>query len=110
MTARTPPHLRPDTKRWFESVLADYELDEHHVRLLTLACEAFDRAVAASEIIRREGLVVDGPRGMRLHPAVAIERDARIGFARLVRELDLDCAAPPEAARPPALMSNRRRR
>ncbi len=40
--------------------------------------------------------------------AIANERDARIGFARLVRELDLDAGAPSEVRRPPSLVSNRR--
>ena len=46
---------------------------------------------------------------MRPHPAIAIERDSKIGFARLVRELDLD-TEPPTSMRsaPVPLRSNRR--
>jgi hypothetical protein len=35
-------------------------------------------------------------------------RKARIAFARLTRELDLDCGSPSTAPQPPALRSNRR--
>jgi hypothetical protein len=47
---------------------------------------------------------------MRIHPAAGVERDSCIGFARLLRELDLD-VEPPSSGRlpqPPALRSNRR--
>ena len=104
-----PAHLRPETADWWRSVLADYDLEEHHVRLLHLACEAWDRCQQAREQIDRDGLTVttaDG--GMKAHPAVAIERDTRLAFARLIRELDLDAGAPAERSRPPALLSNRR--
>ena len=40
-------------------------------------------------------------------PEVAIQRDSAIGFARMLRELDLDIAAPTDRSRPPSLLSNR---
>src|SRR6266545_4567742 len=44
---QAPAHLESATAAWWLSVVTTWELDEHHVRLLTLASEAFDRAVAA---------------------------------------------------------------
>jgi phage terminase small subunit len=93
---------------WWRSVLADYEFGDHHLKILEAAADAWDRLTAARDILLREGLTVPGKDGPKAHPAVAIERDARAAFARLVRELDLDGAAPPEARRPPPIWSNRR--
>ena len=108
-TPDPPVHLTPETASWWRSVLADYELEDHHVRLLRLACESWDRFQQAREEIDRDGLTIrTGDGGRKAHPAVAIERDARLAFARLVRELDLDAGAPSESRRPPALVSNRR--
>jgi phage terminase small subunit len=106
---RTPSHLRPETQRWFEHVTAEFELEQHHVRLLTLASEAWDRGVQAREAIEKHGLTVEDRFGFpRPRPEIAVERDSRIGFSRLVRELDLDTDATPDSHRPPALPSNRR--
>jgi phage terminase small subunit len=82
--------LQPNTRRWFASVTDEYDLEPHHERLLQLAAEAFDRAQEAREMLRKEGAYVEGRYGKRAHPAVAVERDSRIAFARLLRELDLD--------------------
>jgi P27 family predicted phage terminase small subunit len=108
-TIKAPSHLTAESAEWWRSVHSDYDLEPHHNRLLTLACEAFDRCGQARALIDNEGPVTrtsDG--GMKAHPAVAIERDSRLAFARLLRELDLDTEPPAERNRPPALRSNRR--
>jgi hypothetical protein len=76
------------------------------LRLLTLAAEAWDRGEAARRAIAKHGMIYQDRFGQpRQRPECAIERDSRIGFARLLRELDLD-VAPPDS-RPPAIPSNR---
>jgi len=107
-----PDHLSETMQNWWRQIVADYELDPHHLKLLETACDAWDRLAAARAMVLAEGLVVEGGTGRKQqHPAVAIERDARAAFARLLRELDLDEPVPSPAAymRPPALRSNRRR-
>jgi phage terminase small subunit len=112
MTKRRQPapnHLAPATRRWWQSVVTDYELEPHHLRLLQLAAEAWDQAQAAREALALHGTTyIDRFNAPRTRPEVAIERDARLAFARLVRELDLDVEPPSQGARPPALRSNRR--
>lgn len=109
-TEKPPRHLKADTKRWWLSVVTDWQLEQHHVRLLTLACEAWDRAVDAREQIARDGLTVATKHGgPRLHPCVRVKQDAEIAFARLIRELDLDVVPPSEGKRSPALRSIRGR-
>ncbi len=101
---KAPKHLRPDTRRWFESVIESYELEAHHVRLLRLAGEAWDRCQQAREILAESGLTYLDKNGCpKPRPEVAIERDSRTGFARLVRELQLDIAAPADDVRVPRL-------
>ena len=96
-----PSHLREATQEWFVSVLRDYELEPHHVRLLTLAGEAWDRAQEARETLAVEGSYFTDRFGApRAHPAVAVERDSRIAFARLLRELDLDAEPAPDVRLP----------
>ena len=49
-----PAHLNADTGHWWSTVMAEYSLEPHHIRLLTLACEAYDSATEASEVLRHE--------------------------------------------------------
>jgi P27 family predicted phage terminase small subunit len=103
-----PKHLTAQTRAWFLQVVSEWRLDTHHVKLLQLAAESWDRGQQARRQIAREGITVrtrDG--GRKRHPAVAIEEQCRIAFTRLTRELDLDLDGPKEASRPPMLRSVR---
>ncbi len=99
-----PKHLRPPTRRWWASVLADFRLEPHHVRVLTLAAEAWDRTQEARERLAADGSYPTDRWGQpKAHPALATERDSRLAFARLLRELDLDAEPPRSPGRPPSL-------
>lgn len=101
MARRAPAHLQPRTGAWWRDTLATYALEEHHERLLTLACEAWDRAEEARNALLEHGLTyIDRFGAPHARPEVAIERDSRVAFARLVRELDLDGEPAPDP-RPP---------
>ena len=90
-TLRAPAHLQNGTRAWWESVNHDFNLEPHQVRLLTLACEAWDRCVQARKAVSKHGLTNTNRYGeVRARPEIAIERDSRIAFARLLRELNLD--------------------
>jgi P27 family predicted phage terminase small subunit len=104
-----PSHLSPSAAQWWRTTVEAYILHEHHLRLLQLACEAWDEAQKAREQLAREGLTVPGREGgVRPHPCIAIEHGARLTVARLVRELDLDAEPPPpDRIGPPAIFSNR---
>ncbi len=104
MAVRAPKYLAPATRKWWLEVVRTYELESHHLRLLTAACQAWDRAEQAREILAAQGVTfVDRWGQPKTRPEVAIERDSRIGFARLLRELALDVDAPPES-RPPGIL------
>lgn len=84
-------HLAPTTLRWIEYVQAHWDLDEHHERLLQLAAEAWDRAQQSRRALDLHGLTyVDRFGAPRTRPEVAVERDSRLAFARLLKDLDLD--------------------
>jgi phage terminase small subunit len=74
---------------WWTSVAAEFELDRHRLHLLEAACGAWDRMEQARQAVAVHGLTFEGKDGPRPRPEVAIERDARIAFARLLRDLDL---------------------
>lgn len=107
-----PEHLREATQAWFLGVLDEYDLESHHIKLLTLASEAWDRAEQAREAIQEHGITyIDRFGSPKARPEVSIERDSRIAFARLLRELSLDVDEPASTeSRPPSLIPNARRR
>ena len=107
-TIKPPSHLRAETQRWWAGVNAEYELEPHHVKLLTLAAESWDRATQAREAITEHGLTyLDRFGSPRKRPEISIAEAATIAFARLCRELDLSEDSAPDENRPPSIKSNR---
>ncbi len=100
--SKAPKHLQSETRQWFDEIVASYELESHHVKLLVAAAESWDRATQARKILADEGICVTDRFGQRrAHPMVNVERDMKGLFSRLIRELALDIE-PPDS-RPPRL-------
>jgi P27 family predicted phage terminase small subunit len=99
----TPPeHLSKAMQAWWKELTAQYDFESHHLRILEAACSAWDRMTQAREILDEQGLTYQDKFGNpRAAPEIAIERDSRLAFARLLRELALDVEPPPESPRPP---------
>jgi P27 family predicted phage terminase small subunit len=86
-----PGHLSLAMQDWWNSVVAEIDLEPHRLRVLEAACGAWDRMVEARRAVAEHGLTYLSKDGdPRARPEVAVERDARIAFARLVRDLGLD--------------------
>jgi len=100
---KAPTHLRASTRKWWTSIADRYELEPQHYNILTLAAEALDRCEEAREAIAKVGPYFKTKSGnIKPHPALAVERDNRVVFARLVRELNLNVDEPSDA-RPPRI-------
>lgn len=105
---KAPTHLSKASQEWWSEITREYELESHHLRLLQAACESWERMQSARQAIGKHGLTFTDAQGCpKARPEIAIERDAKIGFARLIRELDLDFEPPAEGRRPPSIRSNR---
>ncbi len=85
-----PSYLSASAAAWWRRVEDEYELEEHHLRLLTLAAGAWDRVQTAREIIDREGTTIVNNHGNTvLRPEAQLEQRASVVFSRLLRELGL---------------------
>ena len=51
-----PGHLSPKMREWYAAVVSVFELDEHHLLLLTLAGEAWDEAKEARKVLAMKEL------------------------------------------------------
>lgn len=89
MTEKPPTGLSAAGRRLWSSVTVDYELDEHERRLLIEACRSADLLDQLAEALRRDGPMVDGPAGLRVHPAAVESRQQKIALARLLAALRL---------------------
>ncbi|MEV0626016.1 hypothetical protein [Nonomuraea wenchangensis] len=87
---RVPANTGPAGKRLWGDVLGAYELEEHEMALLREMVRTVDLLDDLDAVVRRDGLLVEGPKGdQKMHPAVVEARQARIALARLAASLRL---------------------
>lgn len=103
---KPPGHLSAEARKWWAGVVEVFELEPWHLLLLTKAAEAWDRAEGARRELAEKGTTYTDRFGApRTMPQVAIERDSRLAFCRVLRELALDVEPP--ASKPPSLPGRR---
>jgi len=99
-----PKHLRPKGpgRNFWRCTLREFDLTEaHHLELLEQAASTLDRIEQARDQLEQDGgYFVDRWQQPKPHPALAVEKDNKVLFARLVRELGLDLTEPTDS-RPP---------
>ena len=104
-------HLTRASEAWFRQIERDYDLESHHLRILLVAAEMWDRSASARDAIAEHGtMVLDRYNCWKANPACEVERSSKTLFLKAIRELGLDIEEPDEATRPPALGTGRGRR
>lgn len=93
MTPNTPPDAPEGAKtagiRLWVDVLGKYELEEHEEALLREAVRSVDLLDDLAAVVEDEGLMVAGPHGSKVHPAMVEARQLRIALARVLAALRL---------------------
>ncbi len=89
-TIAAPEYLRPETRDWYHAITRRYILKPQHLKLLLAGAENLDIITECREILAREGLTfLDRFQQPTARPEVAILRDSKRAFARLLGELNL---------------------
>lgn len=84
-----PAGLRAAGRRLWDSVLDQYELEEHELSLLVEAVRTVSLLEELDAMIRKDGAVIDSPQGKKAHPAAVEARQQRIALARLLAAMRL---------------------
>jgi hypothetical protein len=84
-----PKGTGPTGRKLWRAVLAAWELDEHELALLVELTRVVDRLANLDEIIRRDGEIIAGLHGPKVHPALTEARQLAVVQARLQAVLRL---------------------
>jgi P27 family predicted phage terminase small subunit len=86
----TPKHLSEQSKAFWVAVNKAWLLDDPALKLLMIACEFFDAALQAREILEREGITQTDRFGQaKQHPAWFVWRDSQTGMVNALSKLNL---------------------
>lgn len=93
---RPPKHLSSTARKLWRDIISTHAIEHaNQFALLRSACDAFDRAEGARQILAAEGITTKDRFGqLRAHPACAIERDAKAQMIAAFRALGLSAPDP----------------
>lgn len=87
---KIPDNLAENGRKWAQNIIKAFDFDEHELQAVWMAANCLDRIASAQGEIAVHGAVVENRyHELKTNPAVVIERDNKILFARLCRELNL---------------------
>lgn len=100
---RPPTYLLKEGRQFWSKTLKEFDLVEaHDLERLEHACHCLDRLAEARAEVDKEGpYFVDRFGQPKEHPSLKVERDNKVLFIRIIRELRLDLDQPEEHPRPP---------
>jgi len=75
---RAPADLSPTSAKWWKDVVTQFDLrSAGELQTLTEAARSLDRIAQCREVLGRDGLFVEGSRGLVSHPACRLELQHR---------------------------------
>jgi hypothetical protein len=88
-TKTTPPAGLSETMlTWWNHLNEQFLLEDHQLHLLRLAVFAYDRAIQAKQALDKNGLFYLDKYGCpHPRPETVIEKQSRLDFARLIKQL-----------------------
>jgi len=111
MIKRSPQFLGKKSKEFYKKVINAYQLEDHHIKILLLACECLDQIEIARLRIEKEGsYFISRFREPKTHPALKEFKDNKLIFAKLIKQLNLDYEVTDEVGRPGSYSLKKRRK
>lgn len=82
-----PQDLGPRGGALWASIAGEFDLAQHEQDLLHEAARVADRLDALDAVVRREGVTVQSPQGVKAHPALVEARAQEVVLTRLLASL-----------------------
>jgi phage terminase small subunit len=100
--ATAPAYLSKEMQAFYLETRENYRLEEHHLEMLSSACQLLDRAAQARQRLEEDGpFTLDRWGQTKPHPALNVERDSLLTASRILDRLSLDLDPPLPTGRPP---------
>jgi phage terminase small subunit len=101
IATKLPKHLLKGGKQLWLDISSEYDLEAHQIEILRSLCETLDRMELCRKQLKKDGLFSVNRWGeTRPHCALKEERENRVLFAILARELNLDLELPESPRKP----------